>query len=219
MHKQMERLYAAAEQLKGIKTQSGLARALNKSPQVVKNWESRGVSKEGMISAERVIGCSALWIEDGRGQMLSAAESGYIRLELLDVDSASGSGIAAKDLPEILTRVDVLESWVRSTIGVGGDLSSVKLITSHGISMQGSIQNGDILFVDSSVRNYDADGLYVISRDGRMQVKRLQKKHNGVLAILSDNKEFEPEHLDAKEAEAVQICGRVLAAWTVKRFW
>ena len=101
MHKQMERLYAAAEQLKGIKTQSGLARALNKSSQVVKNWESRGVSKEGMILAERVIGCSALWVEDGRGQMLSAAESGYIRLELLDVEAAAGLGIAAKDLPEI----------------------------------------------------------------------------------------------------------------------
>jgi len=70
MDKQMERLYAAAEKLKGIKGQSRLARLLNASPQTVKNWESRGISKQGMLEAQRAIGCSALWIETGEGDMI-----------------------------------------------------------------------------------------------------------------------------------------------------
>ena len=70
MDKQMERLYAAAEKLKGIKGQSRLARLLNASPQTVKNWESRGISKQGMLEAQRAIGCSALWIETGEGEMV-----------------------------------------------------------------------------------------------------------------------------------------------------
>lgn len=69
MNEQMERLYFAAKALKGVAGQSELARALNQSPQTVKNWEARGVSKKGMLIAEREIGCSAVWVETGIGQM------------------------------------------------------------------------------------------------------------------------------------------------------
>lgn len=69
MHIQMERLYQAARELKGIKTQAELARALNQSSQTVKNWESRGMSKAGMLKAQADIGCSATWLETGLGSM------------------------------------------------------------------------------------------------------------------------------------------------------
>lgn len=69
MDSQMKRLYEAANTLKGVAGQSKLARLLNASPQTVKNWEVRGISKQGMIEAQRAIGCSALWIETGEGAM------------------------------------------------------------------------------------------------------------------------------------------------------
>jgi len=69
MHKQMERLYQAARELKGIKSQAELARALNQSSQTVKNWESRGMSKAGLVKAQADIGCSATWLETGLGSM------------------------------------------------------------------------------------------------------------------------------------------------------
>jgi phage repressor protein C with HTH and peptisase S24 domain len=65
----MERLYQAARELKGIKTQAELARAMNQSSQTVKNWESRGMSKAGLIKAQTDIGCSATWLETGLGSM------------------------------------------------------------------------------------------------------------------------------------------------------
>jgi len=69
MHIQMKRLYQAAEALAGLKTQSEVARALNTSSQTVNNWESRGISKVGMLKAQSVIGCSATWLETGEGPM------------------------------------------------------------------------------------------------------------------------------------------------------
>lgn len=66
----MERLYRAADELKGIKTQTGVAIALNVSPQVVKNWEDRGISKQGLLLAQKIIGCSAHWLQTGEGSML-----------------------------------------------------------------------------------------------------------------------------------------------------
>ncbi len=70
MHETATRLYQAAFELKGIKGQSAVARALNMSPQTVKNWESRGVSKQGMLGAQKAFGVAAGWIETGKGQKL-----------------------------------------------------------------------------------------------------------------------------------------------------
>lgn len=69
MHIQMERLYEAAKKLKGISGQSELARALNVSPQTVNNWEARGVSKQGLVTAQQSLGCDAVWVETGVGSM------------------------------------------------------------------------------------------------------------------------------------------------------
>ncbi len=65
MHETAQRLYEAAKRLKNIEGQSALARFLDETPQTVKNWETRGVSKQGMIKAEQLIGCSVNWLKSG----------------------------------------------------------------------------------------------------------------------------------------------------------
>ena len=68
MDKTMERLYEAAAE-KEVAGQSALARALGQTPQVVKNWEARGISKNGMLLAQKKLGVSAIWLETGQGEM------------------------------------------------------------------------------------------------------------------------------------------------------
>lgn len=58
MHPTMERVYAAALALKDIKGQTALAEFLNESPQLLNNWERRGVSAQGLISVANKIGVS-----------------------------------------------------------------------------------------------------------------------------------------------------------------
>lgn len=140
-----------------------------------------------------------------------------VAFDLFDIQTAAGNGYQAKDFPQVLQRVNVRESWARQTLG--GDLSRIKLITGNETSMQGTIENGDVLFVDVTVRHFDGDGIYVISRFNEIQVKRLQRLHGKKLAIISDNKDNLPETLNAQEANEVVVCGRVLAAWNLKRLW
>lgn len=61
VHQSMQRLYQAARE-KNIVGQSAVARALNVSPQVVKNWESRGVSEKGARQAHAVFACDPTWL-------------------------------------------------------------------------------------------------------------------------------------------------------------
>jgi len=64
MHKTMERLYAAAEK-KGVIGQTNVAKAMDETPQTVNNWESRGVSKNGMIKAQNIFFVDANWLATG----------------------------------------------------------------------------------------------------------------------------------------------------------
>lgn len=151
------------------------------------------------------------------GDKIFDAEPGYIAFDLLDVQAAAGNGVQASDFPEVVRKVHILETWAKANINV--DLDRIRVITARGTSMQGTIENGDVLFVDSTVRAYDGDGIYVIARGSDIQVKRLQKLNGDVLAIISDNRAYESERLAGEAADSVVICGRVLAAWQLKRFW
>jgi phage repressor protein C with HTH and peptisase S24 domain len=69
MHETMKRLYEAAETLHGITGQSAVANFLNESPQLLNNWERRGISKSGAFKVAHAIGCSVIWLVSGAGRM------------------------------------------------------------------------------------------------------------------------------------------------------
>lgn len=75
MHNTMIRLYQAARDLTGLEGQSAVADKLGQSPQTLNNWESRGMSKGGMLIAQRVLGVSAVWLEAGTGEMVATTTS------------------------------------------------------------------------------------------------------------------------------------------------
>ena len=102
MHDQMERLYSAAKTLKNVEGQSAVARFLNESPQTVKNWESRGISKSGSVKAQAHIGCDANWLLSGMGSMTSAPHgSASVQSEVSTFDRLAadmrGLGPAARE--------------------------------------------------------------------------------------------------------------------------
>ncbi|MGC3025809.1 hypothetical protein ACPUER_11755 [Burkholderia sp. DN3021] len=69
LHETIERLYRAAKELQGVEGPANVARLLNESPQLINNWERRGMSASGMIRAASVIGCRADWLKTGDGRM------------------------------------------------------------------------------------------------------------------------------------------------------
>lgn len=73
MNAQMTRLYQAAKELKNVEGQTEVARMFDALPQTLNNWESRGISNEGLLKAQEIIGCDAIWIRDGVGQMTKGA--------------------------------------------------------------------------------------------------------------------------------------------------
>ena len=66
IHASIRRLYSVAK-LVGDDAPAKVARRLNISAQTMNNWEARGISKAGSISAQDAYGCSAVWLTTGGG--------------------------------------------------------------------------------------------------------------------------------------------------------
>ncbi|WP_174902190.1 hypothetical protein [Burkholderia pseudomultivorans] len=80
IHETTRRLYAAAKEIWDIEGPANVARLLNESPQLINNWERRGMSASGIIKAARTIGCRAEWLRSGDGDMVDrGAAKGTLR--------------------------------------------------------------------------------------------------------------------------------------------
>ena len=75
MHPTAARLYEAATKLEKGSSQSEIAKELGHSPQVISNWETRGVSPPGAVAAQRAWGVSATWVLYGEGPEMSGGAS------------------------------------------------------------------------------------------------------------------------------------------------
>lgn len=163
MNEQMKRLYDAALEMRGIASQAELARALNTSSQTINNWESRGISKQGLLSAQRDLGISASWLETGVGPKLersraniAAASIGSRRIPLINYVQAGGwvgavDPFQPNDAHEFLmTDLELSESAFALQI--------------KGDSMLPEFKEGDRVIIDPAIIPQPGD--YVVAKNG-----------------------------------------------------
>lgn len=150
-------------------------------------------------------------------KILLPPQENYIRLEHFDIQSSSGHGKFAPEYQSILQTLDVLEDWALSNFGKN-PVDKIKIINNSGDSMAPTIQDGDILFVDITRNAFEAEGIYILDWNGRLLTKRLVAQSDGRLAIISDNKSYDPEYVNEKNIDSLVICGLVRGWWSFKRF-
>jgi SOS-response transcriptional repressor LexA len=163
MHPQMERLYLAARELRKVQGQSELARTLNTSPQTIHNWESRGVSKQGMLLAQRIVGCSASWLETGKGPMslsgspnLTPVELGAHRVPIIShAQAVVWTGISDPYAP------GHVGEWLSTDLELSGGAFALEI---KGDSMLPEFKSGDRVIIDAAIAPQPGD--YVVAQSG-----------------------------------------------------
>lgn len=134
--------------------------------------------------------------------------SDVYRVEILDVSASAGSGELSRDFVEVVSSIEYVNEEASTLFG-HRPASQVKLINVRGDSMQGTIEPGDLIFVDVGVTNFDGDGIYVFDFSGDLFVKRLQKVKNQLL-VLSDNPLYREWEIAQHEMNMLHVCGKVL---------
>ena len=211
--------------------QKNLADAIGKSPAQLNQWLNgyRNLSDGMALQIERTLGLPWGWLNSSDKVPLSLLDENRpsenlsdgiaddrIRFERLNVVAALGDGYINNEAVEVVDFVHVDKAWAREKLG--GNLSRIQVITARGDSMQGTIEDGDVLFVDTSVRSFEGEGVYLLSFADGLKAKRLQASVGGGLLVISDNPLYQTETVEGGRLDDLTICGRVRGAWHLSGF-
>ncbi len=204
-----------------------LARAMGVSPSAFRKWLKGEAepSRERLVALANAAGVGIAWLAkgegppprfqgatDGRG---STAEGGFDPDKFLllpkHVETAAASAGAVTPAPpdaQASAFIAFGHDWVRRSFGIGPE--DLMLESAVGESMTPTIQDGDILLIDSTDRRFREFGIYVLEYAGARLVKRVQRKLDGSLLLISDNAVYEPERIPTERAGEAKVLGRVV---------
>lgn len=127
-----------------------------------------------------------------------------VGIEMLNVSACCGAGI--DNLSE-----NVVGIWQMPLMDFKAISQSapdfIKIVKAVGDSMAPTINDGDFVFVDVSNQSMGSDGVYCLSSETGLSIKRLQNNFNGEIIIKSDNKDY--DSLSFKIGD-IRILGRVV---------
>ncbi len=206
-----------------------LARAVGVSPSAFRKW-LRGEaepSRERLVALADAARVSIAWLAKGEGpepqfeEMTGAAQKRAAVLGLRGVVSphrfvllpkrpeAAAAGAGTPPAPDQRSEFIAFgHDWIRATLGLQPD--DLLLETAVGESMYPTIRSDDLLLVDTTDRKLREFGIYVLEFQGERLVKRVQRKLDNSLVLISDNAIYEPERIPTERAGEVRVLGRVV---------
>lgn len=218
-----ERLNQAME-LSGI-SQGALAKASGVAQPTI--WRlargnARGSTK--IVEIANALGVRTEWLSTGSGPMrddgqmpaipqqkTELAPTDTFRIEALDFYVSAGPGAINSEFVEVLRSVEYSVEDARRMFN-GRKAEQIRIINVRGDSMSGTIEPGDLLFVDISVQQFDGDGIYAFIYDETSHVKRLQKMKDKLL-VISDNQTYRPwEPIEKEEMNRIFVFGKVIGS-------
>ncbi|MCD8568843.1 MAG: helix-turn-helix transcriptional regulator [Geovibrio sp.] len=161
-------------------------------------------SADFLIAFAEKTGVSSDWLLIGQGEMSRMIKqeplNDFVTVPLMSGRISAGIGVSAD------TSIESCMCFRRDWIRRKGNPDNMSLIRVSGDSMEPTLSNGDIVLIDHS-RNYISDfGMYAISVDNSIMIKRLQPYADKV-QIISDNPKYPPLTVYAHE---VVINGKAL---------
>ena len=124
-------------------------------------------------------------------------------------DIAVSAGGGAYDADDSYEKLDVPDYFV-SILGGQKNIKNIEAINVSGDSMEPTLNTGNIIYLDTTKKDISKDGIYAFTNTNGLFVKRIQKRIDGQIDIISDNKEY-PMQITTK-AE-INIMGKVVGVF------
>jgi phage repressor protein C with HTH and peptisase S24 domain len=209
-----------------------LARAMQVSPSAFRKWLKGEAepSRERLVALAEAAKVNIAWLAAGEGPdpafpvQESVPRRGRAAEPVEGIDftqfallprrpegAAAGAGLISPPSMVPRSMVEYMafrHDWIASNLGV--DPEALALEIAVGDSMMPTIRNGDTLFIDTSDKRFCTSGIYVLVVEGQRLVKRVQRKLDGSVRLISDNPSYEPEVLPPDRAEQIAVVGRLI---------
>ncbi|VAY86651.1 putative phage repressor [hydrothermal vent metagenome] len=124
-----------------------------------------------------------------------------------ELSMSAGGGANLED--DTFEQLDIPDYFVKM-LGGYSKLKTIEAINVTGESMEPTLNDNDIIFVDISKNTYSKDGIYAIYTEDGLLVKRLQKRTDSQFDVISDNKVFQNQVIYKND---LTIYGKVISSF------
>jgi phage repressor protein C with HTH and peptisase S24 domain len=206
-----------------------LAREMKVSPSAFRKWLKGEAepSRERLVALAHVAGVGVAWLAEGEGaepvfeavadnRRKTAAGTSNGQLNWAEFvllpkrPEAAAAGAETPVAPAGSEYLALRQDWVRSVCGV--EPENLRLELAVGESMTPTIRDGSVMLIDTAETSVRSFGIYVLEINGERLVKRVQRKHDGSLVLISDNSAYQPDVVPPSKAPEVTVLGRVVWA-------
>ncbi len=122
------------------------------------------------------------------------------------INVSAGGG--AYDSEDDYEKLDIPDFFV-NIVGGKENVHNIEAINVTGDSMEPTLNGGNIIFIDKTKQDASKDGIYAFVNENGLFVKRIQKRIDGGLDIISDNKEYP---IQIAQKNEINILGKVVSS-------
>lgn len=149
---------------------------------------------------------------DGNRRSVRSAADALMQLDrFLVLPKRLETAAAGNDSPPARPTTEYIafrHDWIRAAFGIEPDALGMEVAV--GESMEPTIRDGDLLLLDTTDRAVGGFGVYVVEVAGERLVKRVQRKVDGSLILISDNPSYQADTVSPELAADVVVVGRVV---------
>lgn len=139
-----------------------------------------------------------------------------VEVPLLSANASMCNGNGQEDANVVIDVLRLSHKWVEKTIRPLSDANNLRFIHAYDDSMLPTLEPGDILLVDTGIRNAKSNGIFVLSAQNKLFIKRVNFRMDGTPVVSSDNPAVKTiEELDG--SNEIDVLGRVVWAWNGKK--
>lgn len=220
-------------------SQADFARAIKRSPSQVHHWIA-GIKNVGDGTARNIevsLGLEPGWFDikhsdaafqnsytglkldrptQHKEQTKKERQAdGFVELPILTAVGSMGNGeTLSYDVDQVIDGITVNVEWVTSQLRAQPE--NLRIVTGAGDSMSPTFEHGDLLLVDISHKRVDIDGVYAMSANDRLYIKRVRQKITGEFEVSSDNPTVKTVDV-LNGRNPITILGRVVYSWKGKK--
>lgn len=178
-----------------------------------KNWEERLKIYDGrLVNA----GLRSVQLPTAALTPSPAPGAPAITVPLLANAGSMGPGTEIQHDDVLVGHIALSEQWVARRLQPTST-AALRFIHAYGDSMAPTFEDGDVLLVDTGMRDPRAiDGVYVMAANDRVYIKRVRQRMDGVVEISSDNATVKT--VDVLNGDhRIDILGRVVWCWNGRK--
>ncbi|MEA2098690.1 MAG: S24 family peptidase [Campylobacterota bacterium] len=147
------------------------------------------------------------WLLYGQSpeSLVEATNKFYMIKYFNDVNASAGGGSDIEN--ENIEELKIPQQFI-TMLGGENQLKNIEAINVSGDSMEPTFSYNDIIFINRAKTDLHSGGIFTIRTEGGLFIKRIEKRIDGKIDIISDNQVYSTQTLNIDEIEVV---GRVVS--------